>query len=102
MELLEIQDVSRLQREQEGWIEHALSADDVARKDQWSQSIAVGSPVFVAGVREALGTKAGQRDIVLGEDATVLKEAMAPYKPIFDDKNSVLRVENTVYIDEYL
>lgn len=102
MALLGIQDLSRLQREQAGWVEEALNIGDAGRQDQWSECIAVGSPAFVARIHEELGAKARGRDMVHGEDASYLKEATASYKPLFVDKNSVLRLENIVYIDEYL
>lgn len=102
MGLLAIRDVSRLQCEQSGWIENALRIGPAVRQDQWSEAVAVGSPVFVARIHEELGVRAGERGMVPGEDAFLLKEATEPYKPFFEHKNGVLRLENTVYIDEYL
>ncbi len=101
MSLLAIADVQQLQKECLAWIEEALKANTTERNEQWTASIAVGKPAFVMRVQSELGIKARGREVVQAERAYLLKEVAETYKPLFGDENDDLRLENSIFVDQY-
>ena len=65
------------------WIEHAPRKRQLQRDERWSESIAVGSRVFIEGVRIELGSCGRHRSIDAVDDSTLLREPGGPYTPIF-------------------
>jgi len=85
----------RFLEEHRQWVEEQLRADDLRRKELWSQSIAVGSEEFVKEIKHQLGVRAAYRTVVMEDEGCALKEAMAPYSSIFDGETGSLRPKNS-------
>ena len=83
-----------LRKSHRGWIDDYLGNGEKPRKDEWSKSIAVGSQSFVETVKALLGFRAKGRDVVEGSQGYQLREAAADYKPIFEDENKDIGLEN--------
>lgn len=80
MKLLGTQSLSQLQRAHADWVDKALCAPDLQRRDSmWSESLAVGHRHFVESVQAALGIKARYRDISEVGVAHVLREPTKTY-----------------------
>ena len=76
------------------WIEEALGAKEYqTREDGWSESIAVGSPQFLEGIKGRL-RKARNREISSVQSICILREPPALYSTIFDHINDALILEN--------
>ena len=82
-----------------GWVEEALSGDGQLRDCRWwSESIAVGSELFVTITKEKLGAKAKGREVVGGGNGSyVLQEPPAPYNTFLGHENDVLSLENAFF-----
>jgi putative transposase len=85
---------NELQRSHRGWIEEYLANWEKSRQDEWSKSIAVGSRSFVEMVKQFLGIRAKGRDVVEGGQGYQLREAAADYKPLLEDENEDIGLEN--------
>ena len=68
------------------WIESALHEDQCVRDGRWSQAIAVGSEVFVQGVRAQLGIRAVERSVRIDDGIAHLAEEPAPYDAVTRQK----------------
>ncbi|MFZ5759365.1 MAG: transposase [Thermodesulfobacteriota bacterium] len=81
-----------------GWIEEALQAE-AYRQPAWSESVAVGSNKFVAGIKEELGVKAIGRKIHESphDRMNSLREPGASYTSDFDMENAALSNENSLF-----
>ena len=76
------------------WIEEALgSKENQTREVGWSESIAVGSPAFLEGIKGRL-IKVRNREISSAQGICTLREPSSPYSTIFDRKNDALSPEN--------
>ncbi len=94
MELLRFKEMVDLAYTYRGWVEEALSGDGQLRDCRWSESIAVGSELFVTITKEKLGAKAKGREVVGGNGSYVLQEPPAPYNTFLGHENDVLSLEN--------
>jgi len=72
------------------------------RDGKWSESIAVGSELFVMMTKEKLGIKAKEREVVGQDGSHVLREYPDPYDSILRHENDVLRPENAYFWDHNL
>jgi len=70
------------------------------RDDRWSESIAVGSLVFIDEVKSELGLKAAHRDVVESGRSYVLREPAEAYALKFAGENEALRSQNTFFWNE--
>ena len=61
------------------WVSSALETDKNSRQNKWTESIAVGSELFVEKIKEALRFRAKGRKIICADDAFELREEPAPY-----------------------
>jgi putative transposase len=102
MDLLTIPNLKQLQQKQDAWISEALRAENTKRDHAWSNSIAIGTPAFVERIHAEMGMRVRHREITEHEDAYLLEEVTGYYKNDSEAKNSILRLENAVIIDEYL
>jgi len=100
MELLDINNLTQLQSEHQGWVEAELKKDSAVRKPLWSESLAVGSQVYVQGVKEALGVSAKARQIEAQEGLYRVREPRASYTCDFDTKNNRLSNYRRLILDE--
>jgi len=64
MELLNINNVELFRENYRNWIDAALEQGNKNRERQWTESIAVGSKVFVEKMKDDLGYKAIGRKII--------------------------------------
>lgn len=69
-----------------GWIDEAIARSELARQSKWSESVAVGSPDFVAAIKHKLGVRVKGRRIILPEgtaDETTLWESQTGLEQTF-------------------
>lgn len=93
-------EVLQFQAAHRQWVDEALARDTRTRDERWSESIAVGSGAFVDKVKVELGIKARHRGVT-GDGVThTLREPESAYTCDFPGKNSVLRLDNTVFWDK--
>jgi putative transposase len=77
-----------------GWIEESINQERQVREGKWTESIAVGSELFVTATKERLGFKAKGRRVVGEGKSFELRESLEPYKTVFDQGKGDLRQEN--------
>jgi hypothetical protein len=83
-ELTGFADYDAFQRAHQEMVNDSLAACNNTRQAQWTESIAVGSEVFVKGLKDKLGALAQGRRI-LGKDGELqLREKMASYNAVLD------------------
>ena len=82
-----------------GWIEEALKVE-AFREPAWSESVAVGSKKFVAGIKEELAFKAIGRKIQEGlhVGTNTLREPNASYSFDFGIENGALSDDNSLFL----
>ena len=81
-ELLEIGRLESYRKIHNERIEHAISSRNLARKSQWTESIAVGSERFTEDVKSKLGVKVNYRTIEKVDELHTLREKGSFYKNI--------------------
>ena len=97
MDLLDIRSMEELKRSYREWVGEWLSRRDHGREARWTESIAVGSEVFVERTKAELGIKGIGRE-VSGEDGVYeLRERGIPYEANFAGENAGLRSRNTYF-----
>jgi putative transposase len=99
-ELSGLADLRDFQRTHRQWVEQELENGLASRDDRWSESIAVGTLVFVENVKSELGFKAAHRDVIQGDGSYALRESGEAYGLGFAAESEVLRAENTFFWDE--
>lgn len=77
--LMGFTDLRELQSAHKRWIEASLQVDKPERENQWTESIAVGSKLFVEKVKTRLGFKAKHRTITGSEDRYQLRENVSGF-----------------------
>jgi hypothetical protein len=75
-------------------VEKELADSNLNRNTTWSQSIAVGSPAFVEGIKKTLGAMAAGRKVVTGNGSCELREPQILYNDVLGGKNDDLGVKN--------
>jgi putative transposase len=78
----------------EGWVEEYLGDEEKARRDEWTDSIAVGSRPFVEQVKALLGFRAKGRDIVEGGEGYQVREGSATYHTLFGAEKRHMGTQN--------
>ena len=97
MDLLGFSDLRQLQRTHAQWVEEALQANLQRREGYWSESLAVGSHVFVQDVKAQLGIGGRYREVVQDSEAYRLMEPSIAYNTDFDPEMVTLSTEKTVF-----
>ncbi len=69
------------------WVEAALRSAERQRQALWTESVAVGSREFVAGVQRDLGNRGRHRAIEHIDDVHVLREPAGAYRGRFEVEN---------------
>ena len=64
---------------------------------KWTESIAVGSKVFIEAAQKRLGIKAKGRKIVGSKKSYELRESAIPYGDNFASENGLLRLQNMYF-----
>jgi len=100
MTLFGIRDLIALQEAYRKRVQEACMSQRFARDSTWTESIAVGSKLFVEDTKERLGMKAHAREVIGGDGTYQLREASEPYGYHFDHQNDVLRLENRYFWDD--
>ncbi len=93
LDALAISSVDELRKAHSEWIAEELSREGQGRKEYWTQSVAVGSSVFVRKTRDALGLTGRFRDISQSGNAFVLREAEENYGLDFTPGNRSIAPE---------
>ncbi len=94
MELLDVNHSRSFQQLHHQWIDEALQHDRLRREPCWSESIAVGSEVFVEKTKEQLKLRAYCRECQSVGDKYQLKEPVVIYQAHFSPEKGQLRPEN--------
>jgi len=77
------------------WVEEALKQDQSQRDARWSESVGVGSQMFVEGVQEQLGTRTQARQVDASDHAACLREESAAYIAGFGPEKAPLSTSQT-------
>lgn len=93
-EILNFKTIDELAEAHRGWVEEAVIKGDLQRDSKWTESIAVGSEMFVQTTKEKLGIKVKGRDVYGTDGSYALREDVASYKPLFGHEKMVLSPEN--------
>ncbi len=83
MELLGVSCLAHLQQACREQVEVRLTQRELAREACWSESLAVGSELYIKAVEKQLGPRAKGRLIESGPAGFHLKETSAAYRPLF-------------------
>jgi len=82
------------------WVEEALDCYiPPEREPAWSESIAVGSPIFLEMIKGKL-RKLNNRQVVKRGGVHTLREPDMAYSSLFDTEKASLSLENTCFWDE--
>jgi len=79
------------QRAHRQWVEQGVENGLSCRDERWSDSIAVGSLAFVENVKNQLGAKASQRDVLEAKGSYALREPVQAYGVEFAAESEALR-----------
>lgn len=77
--LLEMPGREKLLEARRGWIRAVIEEEKGAREEAWSESLAVGDPVFVTGIKVALGQRGRGREVQENSQGCILREAETEY-----------------------
>lgn len=95
--LLDFKGMYDLAEAYRGWVEESLRNGDHCRDGKWTESVAVGSELFVTATKEKLGIKGKGREVIGGDGSYELRESAAPYRAIFGNENGGLRLQNEYF-----
>ena len=96
MELLGISDSDQLSLSHQSWVEEALRDKDMIRERRWSDSIAVGTSLFIEQVKADLGARGLGRKIISSVDGHELRESRVSYDGHLGGEKRPLRYENSL------
>ena len=94
-------DYDRLKHDHRQRVEESLDNMGSIRESCWTESIAVGSKMFIDETKEKLGHKSQGRNILRAKSKYSLKEPSASYSTVFDPKKELLRSKNAYFWDNY-
>ena len=89
----------RFRQEHRHWVDTELQADVKKRRSLWSESIAIGSEVFIEKIQQQLGLRAKGRSVVSEAEGLALKEVSVSYGTLFKGEKSTVRPDNSYFID---
>jgi putative transposase len=89
----------QLRSSHKGWIADYFRDGEKARRDEWTDSLAVGSRPFVEKVKALLGFRAKGREVVEGGEGYQVREGPAVYNPLFRAENEDIGPGNTYFWD---
>jgi putative transposase len=93
--LLHMKDIGELQESCRERVEEDLATRNQSRDSRWTESIAVGSKVFIEATIKRLGIKAKGRKIVESNKSYELREPAVPYGANFTPESGLLKLKNT-------
>jgi putative transposase len=88
---LNLNSQKKLQTFYEDWVSEAIEANNLKRESMWTESLAVGSKIFVEQISKRLGYKARGRKLIEHKGTFELREERYSYKHHFTIKNELLR-----------
>ena len=88
------QNIEQFQKDYQTWVNARIKAREPKRDPVWSESIAVGSKIFIENVKEKLGISKKGRKVVENNDTFILKEPDGSYRADFTPQINLLRHEN--------
>ncbi len=97
LDYFSMQDENRFLEEYSNWIAGELKNNNLARNQDWSESIAVGRKTFTVDIQQQLASRAQNRSIVSVNDSTVLKEPENSYSTVFGAKKGTLSPKNVYF-----
>ena len=100
LEYCSISDKEQLKAEHRQWVEEALKEEKSRRDAIWTETVAVGSRVFIEETQAQLGHKARGRRAEESDGQCVLKEDQIPYSAHFDPEKGPLSPENSYIWDD--
>jgi putative transposase len=81
-------------------VEEDLAKSKQSRDSKWTESVAVGSKVFIEATLKRLGIKAKGRKIIGSKKCYELREPSIPYAANLSPENGLLRLQNTYYWED--
>ena len=102
MPLLQMKDIGELQESCRKIVEQDLSTRNQSRDNKWTETIAVGSKVFIETTIKKLGIKAKGRKIVGSNKSYELPEPGVPYGGNLAPGNALLRLQNTYFWNDII
>jgi putative transposase len=94
-ELFGSADLTQLRQTHAEWVEDALKSIGPTRDTRWTQSLAVGSRVYVEQVKDELGISARYRTVMGDAALSCLREEGAAYGVRFSRETALLGDETT-------
>jgi putative transposase len=98
--LLQMNDIGELQESCRKRVEEDLAKSKQSRDSKWTESVAVGSKVFIEATLKRLGIKAKGRKIIGSKKCYELREPSIPYAANLSPENGLLRLQNTYYWED--
>ena len=98
--LLQMNDIGELQESCRKRVEQNLAMRNQSRDSKWTESMAVGSKVFIEATIKRLGIKAKGRKLVGSKKSYEFREPGVPYGSNYTPENGLLRLQNTYYWDD--
>ena len=95
--LLGAKSYDQMRGSHKGWVEEYLEDGAKARREEWTDSIAVGSRPFVEKVKALLGFRAKGREVIEGGEGYQVREESAPYNALFGAKKGDIGPENAYF-----
>jgi len=92
-----LQSDEQLRREHGQWIEEALGNASHCRQPEWTESIAVGSKIFIEGIQGKLNPLAKSRQVSKSTEHYQLREPPTTYKIHLGGEKGSLSVDNRFY-----
>jgi putative transposase len=103
MELVGIKSVVDFKKVYDEWIDEALGKKQFVREPRWTESVAIGSEVFVENVKDRLGIRGLGRKVIEDQGVYELREPQASYCLSFESltEHRDWSSQNRYYWDRY-
>jgi len=98
--LVGIDDLTRLSKSYQTWVEAELSSGNGKRDSRWTESLAAGSEGFVRQTQKTLGNRARKRKASGDDRGWELRETQSAYSSHFDPQKEVLSSKDRVVWDK--
>jgi putative transposase len=79
MDLLGLENYYDLKDAHYKWMNSEIRTENSGKENKWTQSVAVGSKIFIEKVKDTLGFRATGRKIIFTDGTFEPREAMRPY-----------------------
>lgn len=91
-----IKNIIEFRKQHLDWITNELKTGITKRDASWSESIAVGSEMFVDKINSSLAIKTRSRRIIERDDKFIIHDNHASYTSLFAAKKGTIRKKNTI------